>query len=414
MTSQSSSTLQDDLVPSINRKHRAYLNHTERLDHLHHVSNKNRDRANFTNKLENFRLQNTNKQIDCNELHQMRALLKFKNDLKFNLVDIAKTKRRLNGSETEFERHLRDGSNEPVFLMEYNRLRQKEHELQCLKDRLEAPNSQILVKRVIDELKNIELRCNMASGEFRTGKFNLLPPISSKDDDVTDSTTDNHENTNQQAISSQNLTPTLYQSDRSKEIEANKSKRNKYKDSDEVIMTESIKSQKIKKSRLRMRNSTIKGKRHSKANVFPRLKQSANPEGKTQNGSYCPVQTNERERREKETEERLTDLKEKTKYDIDKRRSSTMLGIIEPRDSLKTLKCFETFTKLHLKNSGASIVERSKPETKIKDKKKRETQRRSSDICKLPPLNLNTNLVRELKYQRIRHKKESEGLPKLP
>ncbi|XP_033113641.1 uncharacterized protein LOC117114177 [Anneissia japonica] len=425
MMSQSVNRLTDknEMVTGVSRKHREYLTHIERLENLHHASNRNRNRTNFTNKLENFRLSKKNKQLDSKELHQMRAFFKTKHDLKFNLVDIAKTKRRLNGSETVFERHLRNGSNEPVFQMEYNRLRHKEQELQLLKDRLEAPNSQILAKRVIDELRNIDLR-SMKSDEFRMAKFNLLPPIAKNDDveksDVTIVAESNSTEIegNQEVQSTERIISGSYQYIDTSEVAGKKSKY------EIVLNNRSIETTGTKHAR----NIKSNRKRFSKDVGLPNINSRRPIEGQsthneTNDLSQCNSKlventdkntTMEIVRREKETEERLADLKEGTKYDIQKRRTSSLIGLLEPRDSLKTLKCFETISKMHLKNSSSNILDRPTPKIQKKRTTKKETQRRSSDVCSLPPLKLNTNLVRELKHQRIRHKKESEGLPKLP
>ncbi|XP_033641763.1 uncharacterized protein LOC117302076 [Asterias rubens] len=474
MTSEGVQTILsgDTMVKAVNRKPRTFQTPGEKIYSLEEHDTRLRERLLLVNRFEDARLERLQRQITSNERANIGRILRRKDQTRLTLINIACTKRKLQTNVGSFERRLKNGTNSPIFSVELDRVRRREQELSSLRLKLQAPNSQFLAAHVRDELRNIESRLdanpsrltNSTNPSSVAGSYTHVKLTNDKDTETSlittgnseKMTTDNlkelvdevHTKMSQTNISTPpgKITPVPEVQEINFPVTQPALEQNKMPD-DQLKSSFALSAPSVDKPlNLKLEDIPEKPEDIPENKVvsvelpkqeLPPLRVTRNKKQKylsLMQQKLVRTSVNERDqeishsalKRERHALQRMAELKVKTREDIQGRRTA------DSDDSLGSIKQQEAVTRLKTSQKSQSQLpsvrrEEHEKRTKLRDFSRAQTlrkrpsgKRRVTDSStaavgvKLPPLRIDNSILKELKESRLRHRHQSNKLPKLP
>ncbi|XP_077998602.1 uncharacterized protein LOC144451588 [Glandiceps talaboti] len=426
-----------DMPTLLSRKPRGYQSASEKLEHLQNLSRHIRNRADFLNNREKAHLRMRTKQIETHEYAAYSGLYRFKDYMKVDLIDMHKSKKRIQRGVTDFEQALKEGKNLPVFRSEYERLKSKQRKLERLEAELRGPNSFNLAKDLNTRLKLVD----STLGVNKRGRKINLPPIDRAGTEVENSpappetsSDDKTEERPQLGKEEENETDKSDINNNEEKAGTNQSsahpvtkapvpKKNAMSGVDVMLASNPVYQRMIQKQQeeeaeLRRQEEEAELERKRKeelAKPLPPLRETLFADMNLR----MPRKVVRRRspvsgsllKRKRHAERRISQYKEQSKSDVERKLSNSISSL----NKLAHGAAKETTKKRTPRGSdnsdAASTIASlsSDDSTKVARKKKR----REGGLM-LPPIRVDVNLLTELKEQRIRHKKQSYGLPGLP
>nr|XP_006818679.1 PREDICTED: trichohyalin-like [Saccoglossus kowalevskii] len=415
------------------RKSRLYQTSTEKLENMQHMSRAIRHRAEFLNKQEKAHLRMRTKQIESNEYAVMGSVYRLRDYMKIDLIDMHKSKKKIQRSVTEFEQSLKEGTNLPVFKSEYERLRKKQRRLEKLEVDLRGPNSYSLAKDLNSQLKLVNLTYSYDTENKKVHGFNL-PPIDANPNTTTTEEAplsdaekiaqdENEKEQQQKEEEEKKESERLLQEKRQSPLR----RLSKKLDNNNNILLPTNpayrqlmqikKEQEEEAERLKLlEEAEIEKKRKEEAaKPLPPLRETLFADmnlkmPKKFVRSRSPV-SGSLLRRKLHAERRIKNMKVQSRSDVDRKLSNSITSL---NKMASVSSSGEQNTKTSPRGSdygdNSSTVAASEAGSKLTRRK----HRRSEGGLILPPIKVDISMLKEIKEHRIRHKKESTGLPHLP
>ncbi|PIK43650.1 hypothetical protein BSL78_19485 [Apostichopus japonicus] len=426
------------------RKSTKHLTPVEKLLSLERNRDRNRNRVHFLNRRENKQLAKRYHGYEQKSSNRMRDILRTKDQMKLDLIELDYSRRKAK-TICEFEKRLREGKGNPVFLKEHLKLVQKEEELAILLDRLNGPNSQMVASHIREELRAINHRVDHSSSSYR-----IEPNFVNSIEQSQSRTIDKNEVHGTETIEIEGATHELLKpvhsepESESKRIEGAVAENEQgYPEQfglqcDEINNEEHINRETkladiLEKVEELPRDAVIgqipflsrsdsifpiTSSVSQRRNELPPLKVKTRQKHChfVVHRSHRPRQstlnpTRSAQKRAKHAQKRVTELTEKTRLDMKKDETMRRRKEVDtPRDSLKGIQQAETIARLEVAKKGITL-----PDIKTANSQQQTPRARTVDISiKLPSLKVDRELLSELKRQRYKHKNQSESFPQLP